>query len=75
MAELKPCPFCGNKMDGYPSYTISFKRENKKVYGIYHEICTIKCNKCGCTLKQAGCGRDNAEKNVARLWNRRAEDG
>lgn len=74
MSELKPCPFCGNLMDGYPSCTISFKRERRKVYGIYHEICTLKCGRCGCTLSQAGVDGENAENNVMRLWNRRAND-
>lgn len=74
MANLKPCPFCGNKMDGFPDYTITFKRDRRKTFGIYHEICTLKCNRCSCTVKQAGATREEAEKYVAILWNRRAGD-
>lgn len=71
MTDLKPCPFCGNEMDGYPDYTITFKRDRRKIFGIYHEICTLKCNRCSCTVKQAGATREEAEKHVANLWNRR----
>ena len=73
MIQLKVCPFCGNRMDGYPDFTITFKRDKRKVLGIYHEICTLKCNKCTCTIHQAGATREEAEKHVKNLWNRRAE--
>lgn len=72
--ELKPCPFCGNPMNGYPDYTITFKKDKKKIYGVYHEICTLQCNKCTCTVRQAGASREEAEKHVANLWNERAND-
>jgi len=72
--NLNPCPFCGNKMDGYPNCTITFKHDKRKVWGIYHEICTIHCNGCGCTIQQAGCGKDGAEENASKAWNRRASD-
>ena len=54
MSELRPCPFCGNPMNGYPDYTIRFKRDRKKIFGVYHEICILHCTKCTCTLEQAG---------------------
>ena len=71
MSNLEPCPFCGNPMNGFPDYTVSYKRDRRKVYGIYHEICTLKCNRCSCTVYQAGASREEAEKNVSSLWNRR----
>ena len=71
MDELKSCPFCGNEMVGYPNYTIRFKRDKKKIFGIYHEICTIHCNKCGCNVSQAGFNREDAENNTRNLWNAR----
>lgn len=74
MNRLKHCPFCGNSMNGYPDYTTQFKRDKKKIYGIFHEICTIKCNGCGCTLSQAGVDREDAERNVTHLWNKRADE-
>lgn len=74
MEILKPCPFCGNKMNGYPDYTISFKRDRRKIYGVYHEICTIHCNRCTCTIQQAGATREEAERNVSNAWNRRVSD-
>ena len=73
MNELKPCPFCGNPMNGYPDYTISFKRDRKKRYGIYFEICKLQCNRCSCTISQAGVGREGAEEHARHLWNERAE--
>ena len=72
--KLKPCPFCGSKMDGYPDFTITFKRDRRKRFGIYHEICTLKCNRCSCTVNQAGATREEAEKHVANLWNRRTNE-
>lgn len=72
--ELKSCPFCGNKMHGYPDYTITFKRDRRKIFGIYHEICTLKCNRCSCTVAQAGATKEEAEKNVANHWNRRVKE-
>lgn len=71
--ELKPCPFCNNQMNGFPDFTISFKQERRKVFGIYHQNCTLKCGKCGCTIRQAGATREEAEKHVFNLWNRRTE--
>lgn len=60
-------------MKGYPDYTISFKRDKKKIFGIYHEICTLHCRNCGCTIQQAGATREKAEENVLKAWNRRTE--
>ena len=73
MDGLKSCPFCGNCMNGYPDYTVSFKRDKKKIYGVFHEICIIHCNKCGCTISQAGIDRETAERNAMTHWNRRYE--
>ena len=73
MSELKPCPFCGNPMNGYPDYTIRFKRDRKKIFGVYHEICILHCTKCTCTLEQAGATKEEAEEHVANIWNRRAK--
>ena len=72
--ELKPCPFCGNPMNGYPDYTISFKKDKKKRYGIFFEICTIKCGRCTCTISQAGASKEEAEKHASNVWNRRDDD-
>ena len=71
--DLKPCPFCANQMKGYPDYTISFKRDKKKIFGIYHEICTLHCNRCTCTIQQAGASKEEAERNARNVWNTRAE--
>ncbi len=71
MNGLIPCPFCGNKMDEFPDYTITYNLERRKRFGIHHMICTLKCNRCSCTVSQAGATREEAEKHVANLWNRR----
>lgn len=73
MEELKPCPFCGNPMNEYPRYTLSFKRDKKKIYGIYHEICTFKWGRCTCTISQAGASKEEAKTHAFNAWNRRAE--
>ena len=74
MEKLKPCPFCGGEMNRYPDFTISFGRDKRKVFGIYYEICTLKCNRCTCTIHQAGATREEAEKYVFNLWNRRTNN-
>jgi len=71
MSDLKPCPFCGYKMN---DYTISFKRDRRKVNGVYHEICTIKCPKCTCSISQAGVDRERAEVHALDMWNRRVDN-
>lgn len=70
MTELKPCPFCGGE-----ARTIKFKKDKKKVSGIYYEICFIKCERCTCTISQAGATRERAEENAINVWNRRINNG
>ena len=68
--ELKPCPFCGNKME---HYSVRFKKDNKLVMGVRHEICIIECLGCTASIRQAGPYREKAEENAISAWNRRAE--
>ena len=72
MAELLPCPFCGFDME---YYSTRFKRDRKKILGIYHVICTIECGRCPCSIRQAGTTREKAEEHAIEFWNRRAENG
>lgn len=76
MDELRPCPFCGNKMQnrfGYMSgCTISFK-QYRRIYGVYYQTCTLKCNRCGCTIQQAGPTNEIAEQYTRNLWNGRTK--
>lgn len=67
------CPFCGNdeKVTGKIN-TVTYKKDRKKVLGFYHEICTIKCGGCTCSISQAGITKDNAFENAVAAWNRRA---
>lgn len=59
MAELKPCPFCGNS-----AYThISYKIHSRKVRYV------TKCTKCNANMEY------RSEKAAIEAWNRRAEDG
>lgn len=69
--ELKPCPFCGSDMQ---NYTVSFKRDKRKVMGVYHQICTIQCDKCTCSIRQAGATKEIAERYAEEAWNRRTSD-
>lgn len=69
--ELKPCPFCGSDMQ---NYTVSFKRDKRKFMGVYHQICTIKCDRCTCSIRQAGTTDEIAERYAIEVWNRRMND-
>lgn len=60
MAELKPCPFCGNKPEIQTGY--EFETRMTKV--------RIACAKCG-TYGQSAYSTSGAFE----AWNRRAEDG
>ena len=66
--ELKPCPFCGGI-----SFSYRFKKDNRMVFGVRHEICTIECLGCTASVRQAGPGREIAKENAISMWNRRAE--
>ena len=72
MTEIKPCPFCGNDDDR--RFTFRFANDRRKVNGIYYRICTMRCDGCGVTLRQAGPDDERAEENVRRWWNRRAKN-
>lgn len=69
--KLKPCPFCGNTKQ---PFSWRFKRDKRKVLGVYFQICTIKCGGCTCQISQAGIDREAAERNAIAIWNHRAED-
>ena len=59
MAELKPCPFCGNAAYSH----ISCKIHSHKVRHV------IKCTRCNANMEY------RSEKAAIEAWNRRAEDG
>ena len=69
MAELKPCPFCGNtkigvvrsKYSGVPSGDDGWRAE-------------IKC-KCGADMKFWALKKSWAEETAISAWNRRAGNG
>ena len=67
---LVPCAHCGNDND----YRIEKKKkkDKKKRFGEYYDICTIYCECCTETVRQAGLGTDVAAKNASLLWNTRA---
>lgn len=69
--KLKPCPFCGNTKK---PFSWRFKRAERKVLGVYFQICTLKCGGCTCQISQAGIDREAAERNAIAIWNSRAED-
>lgn len=69
MRLVNGCPFCGN--DDETRFSYRFKRDKRKVNGIYYQICTMTCEKCGASVSQAGPTKYEAEENMWRLWNRR----
>lgn len=73
MAELKPCPFCGNDTQNYFRY--SFKKDRKKRFGIYYDICEIYCTCCTASIRQAGAGRERAQEFAEKRWNERVDNG
>jgi len=73
IVELKPCPFCGNIDD--MRFTVRFKNDRRKVNGIYYKLCTLSCDCCTASVRQAGPTEEKAYINTVKLWNRRADDG
>ena len=67
---LLPCAHCGND-DDY-RIVVSFKKDKKKRFGEYYDVCTIYCECCTETVRQAGLGKDAAAKNATLMWNTRA---
>ena len=67
---LVPCAHCGND-DDY-RIVMSFKKDKKKRFGEYYDVCTIYCECCTETVRQAWLGRDAAAKNASLMWNTRA---
>lgn len=67
---LLPCAHCGND-DDY-RIVMSFKKDKKKRFGEYYDVCTIYCECCTETVRQAGLGKDAAAKNASLMWNTRA---
>lgn len=67
---LAPCAHCGND-DDY-RIVMSFKKDKKKRFGEYYDVCTIYCECCTETVRQAGLGKDAAAKNASLMWNTRA---
>ena len=67
---LVPCSHCGNDDDC--RIVMSFKKDKKKRFGEYYDVCTIYCECCTETVRQAGLGKDVAAKNASLLWNTRA---
>ena len=79
MAELKPCPFCGE---------IPYI-EKKPLWRTYHDGTThgyrgsfeydIRCHKCGCSIPLPNNDNvyhkyDEAKQNAINAWNKRAKD-
>lgn len=74
MAELKPCPFCGEvvELEKRPLWNGSHG-----YYGCYEFI--IQCKKCGCKINMdkndtVYYSEDVARDNAIEAWNRRASD-
>lgn len=68
--KLVPCPFCRNTDD--KRFTITFRKDRKKRYSTYYEICRIYCECCTGSVQKAGIGKDRALENATKMWNTRA---
>ena len=70
MAELKPCPFCGNKA--------STKHGHYNLFGAYGSVDDdrqwfgIYCFECGVSQPKR---KYDTKGKAIEAWNRRAEDG
>jgi len=76
--ELKPCPFCGNEV--HLKAMPLWRPGGHGYYGCYEYI--IRCDNIECGCRLANLGKNNtiystteeAERNAAEAWNRRAGD-
>lgn len=59
MAELKPCPFCGNPAYDHIIYHFHAKKQRH----------VVKCTKCNASMEY----RD--KESAIKAWNRRADNG
>lgn len=74
MEELKPCPFCGNKVE--VEKIPLWYGNGRGYYGCYEF--KIRCKSCGCTVDQPENdsvyrSEEEARGNAIKAWNRRAE--
>ena len=69
MAELKPCPFCGNARIG-----VIRSHQNGVPSGDNGWGAEIKC-KCGAHMKFWALKKAWAEETAIEAWNRRADNG
>ena len=74
MAELKPCPFCGNEVyiEKKPLW-----RGSHGYVGCYEY--DIRCNNCGCNIKLPRNDTiynndQDAQRNAIDAWNRRTNN-
>ena len=79
MAELKPCPFCGELpyIEKKPLYTTYHDGTTHGYFGCFKY--DIRCNKCGCNIPLGGNDTvyrtdEEAKKNATEAWNRRADN-
>lgn len=66
MDELKPCPFCGGKVEE----TGGSCNFGKKIMTL-----NVKCRKCGTKFKFRATFVENPYTEARAAWNRRAADG
>lgn len=64
MAELKPCPFCGRKIEYY---------ETVHERGVIDEL-TVECD-CGARIIMSPLWMGDGEVDAITAWNRRADNG
>lgn len=79
MAELKPCPFCGEVP--YIEKSPMWRTHGGTTHGYYGCFeYDIHCHKCGCNVPLGECytiriSDEVARKNAIEAWNRRVDNG
>ena len=68
MAELKPCPFCGNRAD-------IFVTNNENIFVPVKELSTGKYHSIRCASCFSGTGLYTSLNRAIEIWNRRDGNG
>ena len=56
-------------------FTARFKYARKRINGINYKLCTLSCDCCTASVKQAGPTDEKAYEYAVNIWNRRVNDG
>lgn len=78
MEQLKPCPFCGGKVDlmaiGGEPYPPTYRVDLNNVTKLSDDICYVHCSKCNSNWHKER-RIDSFPFDTIEAWNRRVNDG